>query len=110
MNGDVVADSRRPLILFEAGLPPRYYLPRDDVRVDLLEPHGKRTRCAYKGIASHWSARAGGELAEEVAWSYEAPDDEVARIKGLIAFYNERVDLEVDGEPQERPRTPWNRG
>ena len=98
VDGEVVADSRRPFVLFETSLPPRYYLPPDDVRLELFEPHGKRTRCAYKGIASHWSVRAGGELAEEVAWSYESPDDEVGRIRGLIAFYDERVDVAVDGE------------
>jgi uncharacterized protein (DUF427 family) len=110
VGGEVVAESLRPIIVYETGLPPRYYLPREDVRVDLLEPHGKRTRCAYKGEASHWSVRAGGGLAEAVAWSYEQPDDDAVRLRGLVAFYNELVDLEVDGERLERPRTQWHPG
>jgi uncharacterized protein (DUF427 family) len=109
VDGELVAESRRPLVLFETGLPPRYYLRREDVRLDLLVPHGKKTRCAYKGVASYWSVQAGGGLAEAVAWSYPAPDDEARRIKGLIAFFNESVDLEVDGELEGRPRTQWHR-
>jgi uncharacterized protein (DUF427 family) len=109
VEGELVAEARRPLVLFETGLPPRYYLEPDDVRLDLLVPHGKKTRCAYKGVASHWSVQAGGQLAEAVVWSYTAPDDDAKRIKGLFAFYNEHVDLEVDGESQERPRTQWHK-
>ncbi len=86
VGGEVVAESRRLLVLFETGLPTRYYLRPEEVRLDLLDPHGKKTRCAYKGVASHWSVRAGGRLAEAVAWSYTAPDDDATRIKGLIAF------------------------
>jgi uncharacterized protein (DUF427 family) len=106
--GLVVAESRRPTIVFETGLPVRYYLPRDDVRVDLLEPHERRTRCAYKGVATHWSVRVDDGLEDAVAWSYEDPDEDAERLRGLIAFYNERVDLEVDGERLERPRTQWH--
>jgi uncharacterized protein (DUF427 family) len=106
--GELVAESRRPRVLFETGLPTRYYLRPENVRLDLLVPHGKRTRCAYKGVASHWSVRVRGELAEAVAWIYTAPDDDGKPIKGLIAFYNELVDLEVDGEREERPRTQWH--
>jgi uncharacterized protein (DUF427 family) len=108
VGGEVVADSRRALVVFETGLPPRYYLPPDDVRLDLLVPHGKKTRCAYKGVASHWSVRAGEGLEEAVVWSYTAPDDDARRIKGCYAFYDERVDVEVDGERGERPRTQWH--
>ena len=109
VEGEHVAETRRPLILFETGLPPRYYIDPQDVRLELLEPHGLRTRCAYKGIASHWSVRlGGGERAEAVAWSYPEPDEDAARVRGRIAFYNERVDLEVDGEPDTRPQTQWS--
>lgn len=106
--GETLAESSRPRILFETGLPARYYLPREDVRLHLLEPHGRRTRCAYKGIASHWSARTPEGLAEAVAWSYEQPDADARDVAGLIAFYNERVDLDVDGAREERPRTQWH--
>jgi uncharacterized protein (DUF427 family) len=108
VGGELVAEARRPFVLFETGLPARYYLRPEDVRLDLLVPHGKKTRCAYKGVASHWSVRAGDGLAEAVAWSYTAPDDDAQRIKGLIAFYNERVELEVDGELEAPPRTQWH--
>ena len=87
-------------MLFETGLPPRWYIPREDVLAELAPSDTARV-CAYKGTASHWSAA--GE--EAVAWSYEEPFDEVGSIRGLVAFYDERVDLEVDGEAQERPRT-----
>lgn len=108
VGGRLVAESHRPLVLFETGLPPRYYLRPEEVELDLLVPHGRKTRCAYKGVASHWSVQVDGELAEAVVWSYPEPDDDVARIKGRLCFYNERVDLEVDGEPEERPRTQWH--
>jgi uncharacterized protein (DUF427 family) len=110
VNGELVAESHRPLVLFETGLPPRYYLDSVDVRTDLLVPHEKRTRCAYKGVASHWSLRAGGAVEEALVWSYPEPNHEVERIAGRLAFYNERVDLEVDGELEERPRTQWSPG
>jgi uncharacterized protein (DUF427 family) len=108
VGGQLVAEAKRPLLLFETGLPPRYYLRPEDVRLDLVVPHGKKTRCAYKGVASHWSVRVGDTLAEAVAWCYTAPDDDGREIKGLIAFYNELVELEVDGELEERPRTQWH--
>jgi uncharacterized protein (DUF427 family) len=107
--GSVLADTTRPLLLFETGLPTRYYLPPDDVRWELLEPSARRTRCPYKGEAAYWSARAGERILDDVAWSYLDPIPDMPRIRGRIAFFNERVDLFVDGERQERPRTPWFR-
>ena len=109
VDGELLADSRQPTILYETGLPPRYYLPRDDIRAE-LEPHARRTVCAYKGVATHWSARTPARLAEAVAWSYDEPDEDARKLQGLVAFYNERVDLEVDGERQEQPRTQWHPG
>jgi uncharacterized protein (DUF427 family) len=109
VGDQVVADSRRPHLLFETHLPVRYYLPREDVRMDLLEPSEHVTRCPYKGRATYWSVRAGGELHESLAWTYEAPIPEQPKIRGLVAFFNERVDLRVDGEARERPLTPWSR-
>jgi uncharacterized protein (DUF427 family) len=106
-RGELLAESRRPLVLFETGLPPRYYLDRSDVLAELL-PHEKSTRCAYKGVATHWSVRAGGEVEEALAWCYDEPIAEAGRIAGRIAFYDERADVEVDGERQERPRTQWS--
>lgn len=107
--GEVIADTRRPRLLFETHLPTRYYLPREDVRLDLLLPSPSITRCPYKGIATYWSVRAGGDIHEDLAWTYEDPIPENPKIRELIAFFNERVDLRVDGEPLTRPSTPWSR-
>jgi uncharacterized protein (DUF427 family) len=108
IDDELVADSGRPKLLFETGLPTRYYLPRDDVRTDLLVPSGTVTRCPYKGLASYWSVARTDGGAADVVWSYAAPLDGATKIAGLLCFFNERVDLEVDGEPQERPRTAWS--
>lgn len=107
VGGTVVADSRRPRLLFETGLPTRYYLPKLDVRQDLLVPTDSRTRCPYKGEAVYWTVNAGERL-EDSAWSYPAPLPEIPKIENLIAFYNERVDIIVDGVPQERPTSKWS--
>lgn len=108
IEGEVVAETRRARLLFETGLPVRYYMPRDDIRMDLLVPSDTRTRCAYKGEASHWSARIGDEVHHDVAWTYPEPLPDSDQIRGLVAFYNERTDIEVDGEPAGRPQTPWS--
>jgi uncharacterized protein (DUF427 family) len=102
--GEPVADTTSALVLFETGLPPRWYIPREDLRAELT-PSELTTVCAYKGRASHWSVA--GE--EAVAWSYEEPFHEVLPVRGFVAFYDERVDLELDGELRERPRTQWSR-
>ena len=94
--------------MFESGLPPRFYLPAEDVRIDLLEPSEKKTRCAYKGVASYWHVRAGDTLHEDLAWAYPEPEGDGRTIRDLICFFNERVDLEVDGRAQERPVTQWS--
>ena len=107
VDGVLLAESRRPLLLFETTLPVRYYLPPGDVRVELV-PSQSRSVCPYKGVASWWSARIGDRLLEDVAWSYPSPIPENPRIAGLICFRNERVDLTVDGERLERPLTPWS--
>jgi uncharacterized protein (DUF427 family) len=109
VNGETVAQSTRAKVLYETGLPARWYFPLEDVRGDLLEDSETQTGCAYKGFASYKSVRAGGELQDDVAWFYPEPRREAEPIRGLLAFFNERVDLEVDGELQERPETPWSR-
>ena len=108
VDGETLAESTQGVALFESGLPPRFYLPAKDVRMDLLEPSEKKTRCAYKGVASYWHVRVGDTLHEDLAWTYEEPDDDGRAIRGLICFFNERVDLEVDGQAQERPTTQWS--
>jgi uncharacterized protein (DUF427 family) len=108
VRGVLVAESRRPRLLFETGLPVRYYLPKLDVRLDLLEPSPNRTRCPYKGEAVYWSVRADGVLHEDIVWSYPAPIPEAPKIENLLAFFNEKADIVVDGVPQERPVTRWS--
>ena len=108
VNGVKVAESDRPVLLDETGLPTRYYLPRDDVRTDLLRPTNSETVCPFKGQASYWSVEVDGEIHDDVVWSYEAPIPEAEGIRGLMTFYNERVDLVVDGERQARPETPYS--
>ena len=104
VNGELLADSADTLVLFESGLPPRWYFPREDVRMDLLSPTDKRTSCPYKGHASYFSAA--GE--DDVVWTYEQPRHDAADIKDYVAFFNERVDIEVDGQAVERPITRWS--
>jgi uncharacterized protein (DUF427 family) len=107
LNGLKVADSHSPRLLFETNLPTRYYLPLVDIRMDLLRASRKSTGCAYKGTASYWSLAVGDELLEDVIWSYPTPLPEAAKIAGLASFYNERVDIVVDGVLQERPVTQF---
>jgi uncharacterized protein (DUF427 family) len=107
LGGLAIADSTSPRLLFETGLPTRYYLPRTHVRMDLLELSPTVTHCPYKGRAETWSVRLGEVLHEDLAWSYPAPLPESQKIAGLIAFYGERLDIEVDGVLQERPRTKF---
>jgi len=103
-DGVLLAESRRPRLLFEPPLPVRYYLPPDDVRADLLRESDTRSFCAYKGEASYLSVE--GET--DVAWTYPAPLREAAVVTDHVAFFNERVDIVVDGTPLERPVTPWS--
>lgn len=108
VNGEVVAETQRPRILFETGLPPRYYIPREDVHTDLLAPTGTTTQCPYKGTASYWSVEVGGGRVEDVVWSYPEPLPEARKTRDLMCFYDEHVDIELDGEEQQRPRTKWS--
>jgi uncharacterized protein (DUF427 family) len=105
--GVTVADSTHPRVLFETGLPPRFYLPKLDVRLDLLAPSEKVTHCPYKGQARYWSVRAGGTLHPDLAWSYPTPLPESEKIAGLVCFYDEKVDVSLDGVPQDRPQSPF---
>ena len=102
-DGEAIADSRRPLLLYETGLPVRCYLPVEDVRMDLLEPSATVTQCAYKGTASHHAHRG-----VDVAWVYPEVLFDGPPVAGLAGFYDERLDITVDGERQQRPDTPWS--
>jgi uncharacterized protein (DUF427 family) len=109
VGDEVVAETTRPRLLFETGLPVRYYIPREDVRSESLQPAALETRCPYKGVASYFHVAAGGGLEEELAWYYPDPVAEVGGIEGHVCFFDERVDVDVDEERQERPQTPWSR-
>jgi uncharacterized protein (DUF427 family) len=108
IDGITVADSRSPRILFETGLPPRYYLPLTDVRTDLLRPSDTQTHCPYKGTAGYWSVDTGHELHQDVVWIYRTPLPESQKVAGLAAFYDEKVDVFIDGTLQRRPQTKWS--
>jgi uncharacterized protein (DUF427 family) len=108
VDGVTVAESTSPRLLFETGLPVRYYLPQPHVRMDLLTPTGTISHCPYKGQAAWWSVRAGDSVHVDLAWSYPAPLPESQKIAGLISFYNEKADIHVDGVLQERPRTKFS--
>jgi len=105
LEGTVLAETDRAVALFESNLPARWYLPAEDVKVE-LEPSDTLTRCPYKGTASYYSAEVEG--GKDLVWYYEQPLDEVGRIKGLVCFFNEKVDIELDGELQQRPDSPWS--
>ena len=98
IDGETVAETRRPKLLFETGLPTRYYVPEADVRLDLLVESDTRTRCPYKGVATYWSVQAADERFSDVAWGYPAPLPEARKLPGTLCFLGERVDIEVDGE------------
>jgi uncharacterized protein (DUF427 family) len=110
LRGRRLADSTSALVLFESNLPPRWYLPASDIIAE-LEPSDTVTHCPYKGSAGYHSVRLDdGELAKDLVWCYSDPLLETGRIKGLHCFFNERVDLELDGVLQERPESPWSHG
>jgi uncharacterized protein (DUF427 family) len=107
LEGALLAESREPTLLFETHLPIRFYLPRRDLVLE-PSPSSTRTVCAYKGEASHLSFELPG--GDDIAWTYESPLVDAAQIEGLVAFYDEQVDVLLDGERRERPRTQWSRG
>jgi uncharacterized protein (DUF427 family) len=108
LAGEIVADTHRPRLLFETGLPTRYYIPKLDVRIELLEPTDKTTRCPYKGVASYWSVKIGDQVFKDIVWSYPTAVPECPKIENLLCFFNERADMYVDGELMERPKTHWS--
>ena len=108
VEGVTVAESDQPRILFETGLPPRYYLPLTAVRPDLLRPSSTVTHCPYKGAATYWSLQIEDAVYPDLIWIYRAPLPESQKIAGLVCFYNEKVDLRINGVLQDRPHTPFS--
>jgi uncharacterized protein (DUF427 family) len=109
LDGVVLADSTNARVLFETGLPPRWYIPKVDLRMDLLVPTDTVTHCPYKGQAQYWAVRVRDRVVQDLAWSYRTPLPESQKIAGLVAFYNERVDLFIDGKLEERPVTKFSK-
>ncbi len=109
VGGVTVAETRRGRFLFETRLPTRFYIPPEDVRMDLLVPSDKTTACPYKGRARYYSVKIGDRRFEDLVWCYPEPIPECPKIKGYLSFFNERVDaILVDGATQPRPLTPWS--
>jgi uncharacterized protein (DUF427 family) len=96
LDGVVLADTTHANLLLETGLPPRWYIPKVDARMDLLEHTDTVSHCPYKGQAEYWSARVGDRLETDVVWSYRTPLPESERVAGLISFYDDRVKVIVD--------------
>lgn len=110
IDGQAVAETRRPHLVFETNHPVRYYLPQDDVRMDLLVPSATKSRCPYKGPASYWSVKLGSETFNDLVWGYMETIPECPKIKGLVCFWHERgCDIYVDGELMPTPNTKWAR-
>lgn len=109
VDGVTIADTHRPRLLIETGLPIRYYIPEQDIRMELLEPTETTTHCPYKGQASYWSAKIDDKLFKDIVWSYREPLPACLLIEKLLCFFNERVDaIYVDGDPVVKPKTIWS--
>jgi uncharacterized protein (DUF427 family) len=110
LDGELLAESHRAMALFESNLPPRWYLPREDVQARLV-PMDTTTVCGYKGVANYYGVELeNGEVVPDLVWYYTDPLPDGERVRDLLCFFNERVDLDVDGEPQGRPQTAWSHG
>jgi len=109
LDGEPLAETRRAKVLYETALPPRFYIPADDVRTELLVASPSRSRCAYKGSASYWHVRIGDRIVADLVWTYRDPEHDAVPVADHLCFFNERVDLEVDGRHMERPITQWSR-
>ncbi len=110
IGNETLAETRRPCLVFETGHPVRYYIPKEDVRMDLFDWSSTSSRCPYKGIASYWSVRIGEKVFEDQVWCYEETTLECPKIKGLFCFFQERAAvIYVDGEKLSQPMTKWAR-
>jgi len=108
LDGAVLAESSSPVMVFETGLPTRYYLNRTETNFAYLVPTGTVTECPYKGTTTYWSVRVGETVHPDLAWCYEFPTRALSAIAGLIAFYNEKVDILLDGQLLTRPTTHFS--
>lgn len=98
VDDETVAESRCPVVLFETGLPARFYIPKTDVWTNFLEPTNHKTHCPYKGTASYYSVKTDKTELKNVVWTYPYPNAGVQEIQNLLAFYTEKIDeVYVDG-------------
>lgn len=110
IDGQTVAETRRPTLVFETNHPVRYYISQQDVRMDMLAPSATTSRCPYKGAASYWTVKLGDESFKDLVWGYMEPILECPKIKGLLCFFHEcGCDIYIDGELLPTPRTKWAR-
>ncbi|KAF4553902.1 Hypothetical protein D9617_5g067770 [Elsinoe fawcettii] len=108
ISGKIVAYTTTSHHLYETGLPVRYYIPLTAVDQTVLRPSDLRTKCPYKGEAEYYSVVVDGKESKDVVWYYTRPTIECAAIQGLVCFYNEKVEVEVDGKKEEKPVTPFS--
>jgi uncharacterized protein (DUF427 family) len=110
LDGVVLGESASPVMVFETGLPTRYYLNRTEINFEYLVPTDTVTECPYKGTTTgYWSVKVDETIHPDLAWCYDFPTRQLLPIAGLIAFYNEKVDTFVDGQQLERPKTHFFR-
>ena len=105
IDGVTIAETTQPRLLFETGLPTRYYLPKGDINMEMLTPTDLVTSCPYKGDANYYNVTVNGTTYENIVWWYRNPVEESSRIAGYACFYNEKVDTYVDGVLEEKPNT-----
>ncbi len=106
--GQIIADTHQSFLLFETFLPTRYYIAQEDIRMEFLQNSPTASGCAYKGVANYWSVMVGKQLFENIVWGYAKPNPECFKIKNLLCFFNEKVDIYVDGELEMRPDSPFS--
>lgn len=109
LDGVQLAESSSPIMVFETGLPTRYYVARTEVDFTHLTPSDTQTACPYKGVTSgYWTAHVGDTEHPDLAWTYAFPTRALSPIAGLVAFYNEKVDITLDGVALSRPQTHYS--
>ena len=108
LNGETIAETERPVMLLETGLPHRFYIPETDVRREALRPSELVTRCPYKGEARYYTVSVGGELFDDLAWYYRYPTPEAAKVANHVCFPQGKVEVYVDGELEPKPRSRWD--
>ena len=108
IGGIEIAATKHPWLLFETGLPTRYYMSKHDTHLEFLEPSDTVTRCPYKGEAQHYSVRIGDTLHKDVVWTYRYPAPDSAKVQGLLGILNEKLDIYEEGKLLPRPKSPWS--